>query len=140
MPDISIVPIEPEHLAQVENWAPREVAKTLLKLPKAPAVTPDSFGWAAIREQKVLAIVTIRFNKERVAYMNCVVKPTEAGQGIGTQIIDYVLKQPEVENLAHLHALIDQDKIAGQKILESQGFSRAGYGPDAKLEFSRHKH
>jgi predicted acetyltransferase len=139
MADISIVPIEPNHLAQVGNWAPREVAKTLLKLPKAPAVTPGSFGWAAVRDQKVLAIVTIRFNKEHVAYMNCVVKPGESGHGIGTQIVEYALKQPSVENLVHLHALVDRDKIAAQKILEAQEFSRVGYGEDGKLEFARHK-
>lgn len=139
MQDISIVPLEPKHLDEVGNWAPREVAKTLLKLPKAPATTPDGFGWAAIHGQKVAAIVTIRFNKERVAYLNCMVKPTEGGHGIGTQIVDYALKQPAVEKLAHLHAFIDQDKTAGRKILESQGFSWIGYGADKQLEFARHK-
>jgi N-acetylglutamate synthase-like GNAT family acetyltransferase len=116
------------------------VAKTLLKLPKAPAVTPDSFGWAAVRDGKVLAVVTIRFNKEHVAYMNCMVKPTDSGHGIGTQIVDYALKQPSVEELVHLHALVEQDKIAAQKILEDKGFSRVGYGSDGKIEFARHKH
>lgn len=132
--------MRPEHLAQVERWSPREVAKTLLKLPKAPPATPDSHGWAAVRDNKVLAIATIRFNKERVAYLNCIVKPTEARQGIGTQIIGYVLKQPAVAGLAHLHALVNQDYVAAQKILEAKGFSRVGYGPDGKLEFAKHKH
>ena len=140
MPDISIVSLEAEHLAQVENWAPRDVAKTLLKLPGAPYTAPDSFGWAAIRDRKVLAIVTIQFNKEHVAYLNCMVKPSEGGHGIGTQIVEYALDQPAVKELVHLHALVDQDKIAAQKILETQGFTRVGYGPDTKLEFARHKH
>ena len=139
MPDVSIVPLEPEHFSQVETWAQRDVAKTLLKLPEA-STSPDDFGWAAVRDQEVLAIATIRFNEEHVAYLNCMVKPTETGHGIGTQIIDYTLKQPAVEELVHLHALINQDYIAGQKILEAQGFSRVGYGPDTKLEFARHKH
>jgi RimJ/RimL family protein N-acetyltransferase len=140
MLDINIVPLEADHLAQVGNWAPRDVAKTLLKLPGAPFTAPDSFGWAAIRDQKVLAIATIQFNKEHVAYLNCMVKPTEGGHGVGTQIIEYTLEQPAVKELVHLHALVDQDNTAAQKILETQGFSRVGYGPDTKLEFARHKH
>jgi|SRR5665213_2395 len=139
MSDVSIVPLEPEHFSQVETWAQRDVAKTLLKVSEA-STSPDDFGWAAVRDQEVLAIATIRFSEEHVAYLNCMVKPTETGHGIGTQIIDYTLQQPAIESLVHLHALIDQDYIAGQKILEAQGFSRVGYGPDAKLEFARHKH
>jgi L-amino acid N-acyltransferase YncA len=141
MQDIDIVPIKTEHLAQVETWASAHSAtKTLLKLPRAPiAAGPGSYGWAAVRDQKVLAIASVQLNKEHVGYLNCVVKPTEARQGIGTQMIDYVLKQPSVDNLVHLHALVDQDNAAARKILEQQGFSRVGYGADNRIEFARHK-
>ena len=142
MQDISIMPLEPAHLTQVGNWATHDAAKTLLKIPGAPAVsaTSNSHGWAAVRNQEVLAIATVELNKERVGYLSCTVKPTEARQGIGTQLIDYVLKQPAIEGLVHLHALVDQNNSGAQKILETQGFSRVGYGVDNRLEFARHKH
>jgi predicted acetyltransferase len=141
MQDVNIVPIEPEHLVQVENWVSHNATKTLLKLPRAPvSATPDSYGWAAVRDQEVLAITTVRLNKEHVGYLDCMVKPTEARHGIGTQLIDYVLKQSAIENLVHLHTLVDQDNTAAQKILEAQGFSRVGYGSDNQLEFAKHKH
>jgi N-acetylglutamate synthase-like GNAT family acetyltransferase len=141
MQDVSIVPLEQEHLAQVGNWTSRDVTKTLLKLPGVSVgSTPDSFGWAAVRNQEVLALATVQLNKEHVGYLNCVVKPTETRHGVGTQIIDYVLKQSVIEDLVHLHALIDQDNTAARKILEAQGFTWVGYGSDNRLEFARHKY
>ena len=142
MENVDIVPIKTEHLAQVETWASRHAAtKTLLKLPRIPiAAGPGSYGWAAVRSQEVLAIANVQLNKEHVGYLNCVVKPTEARQGIGTQMIEYVLKQPAIDDLVHLHALVDQDNAAAQKILDKQGFSRVGYGADNQIEFARHKH
>ena len=142
MQDIDIVPIKTEHLAQVETWASQHAAtKTLFKLPRDPiAAGPGSYGWAAVRNQEVLAVASVQLNEEHVGYLNCMVKPPEARQGIGTQMIDYVLKQPVTDNLVHLHALVDQDNAAAQKILEKQGFSRVGYGEDNQIEFARHKH
>jgi RimJ/RimL family protein N-acetyltransferase len=142
MENVSIVPLSSDHLAQVETWAHRDAAtRTLLKIPRAPDnADPDSYGWAAVHDQHVLAIATVQLNKEHVGYLNCIVKPTEGRQGIGTQIIDYVLKQPAIDDLIHLHALVNQDNTPAQKVLEAKGFTRIGYGSDNQIEFARHKY
>ena len=140
MQDVTIVPLKPEHLAQIEGWASgQNAAKTLLKLP-VPSLSPtsDTYGWAALEDNgSVLAVATVILNKEHVGYMECRVKPSERRQGIGSQIVNYVLSQPEVKGLIHLRAAIDMANISAQKTLEEQGFFRRGYTEDGRIEFSR---
>jgi GNAT superfamily N-acetyltransferase len=139
--DITIVDLRPEHLAQVDRWASSQNAtKALLKLPGTSLLpTSDMHGWAVLRDNEVLAIATVKLNKEHVGYLECMVKPSARRQGIGSQLVEHVLHQPPVETLIHLHAIVDQTNIAAQKTLDSQGFSRTGYAADGRIEFARHK-
>lgn len=139
MRDVTIVPLKNEHLAQVESWASgQSAAKALLKLP-VPSLSPtsDTFGWAAMDDGQVLAIATITLNKEHIGYLECRVKPSDGRQGIGSQIVEYVLSQPEVKTLIHLRAAIEMSNISAQKTLDEQGFFRRGYTADGRIEFSR---
>lgn len=140
MHDIRIVPLKQEHLAQVEGWSSgQNAAKTLLKLP-GTSLSPasDMYGWAAVDGNgDVAAIATVKLNKEHVGYLECRVKPSERRHGIGSGIVEHVLKQPEVKDLIHLRAAIDLANISAQKTLDEQGFFRRGYTPDGRIEFSR---
>jgi ribosomal protein S18 acetylase RimI-like enzyme len=139
--DTTIVTLLQEHLAQVDRWASSQNAtKALLKLPGTSlSPTSDMHGWAVLRDNEVLAIATVKLNKEHVGYLECMVKPSARRQGIGSQLVEHVLHQPTVETLIHLHAVVDQTNIAAQKTLDSQGFSRTGYAADGRIEFARHK-
>lgn len=138
--DITITVAKHAHLSQVEAWAVHDdPTKTLLKTPKAPVpATPSDQHWAALRGNEVVAIASVELTKERVGYVNCIVKPGHQRQGIGSRMIEYVLSQPSVKDLVHLHAAVDQSNIAAQKILNLNGFSRVGYSPDGRIEFARH--
>jgi predicted acetyltransferase len=142
MKDTVIIPLEHQHLVQVEKWPSRHAAmSTLLKMPVTPdKKQPDSYGWAVLHDEEVLAIATVKLNKEHVGYLNCIVKPGNKRQGIGTKIVEYTLEQPQVKNLVHLHAVVDQGNIAARNILSEQGFTMVGNNPDGYLEFARHKH
>jgi len=139
--DITIVDLRPEHLAQVDRWASSQNAtKSLLKLPGASlSPTSDMQGWAVLQANEVLAIATVKLNKEHVGYLECMVKPSARRQGLGSQLVEHVLHQPSVETLIHLHAAVDRTNIAAQKTLDDQGFSRTGYSADGRIEFARHK-
>lgn len=142
MDDITIVPLKHEHLAQVEGWSSSQnAAKALLKLPGTTlSLTSDMHGWAAVgADDHVMAIATVKLNKEHVGYMECRVKPSERRHGLGSQIVEYVLSQPEIKGLIHLRAAIDLANISAQKTLDEQGFFRRGYTADGRIEFSRPK-
>ncbi len=138
--DFNIVVASPRHLSLVETWAGRnEATHTLLKTPRDPSHgTSSGQYWAALNGQEVVAIASIELNSEHVGYVNCVVKPGYLRQGIGSRMIEYVLSQPSVKNLAHLHAVVDPTNIAAQKILNKDGFSRVGNDENGNLEFARH--
>lgn len=142
--EIEIVDLTPEHIHQVESWAERnEAANTLFKasaLNHQNLPSRDKWGWAAIKDNKVLAIATIELNNNRVGYFNCIVKPSEQRQNIGTQIVDYAMKQSSVKNLTHLHSTVDPSNVAAQKILNNYEFTKIGSNAEGKLEFARHVH
>lgn len=140
--DIVIIEAKPEHLSQVETWTARnDAVKTLFKKPRDPsAETPLGWHWAALSGDEVVSVASIELSKEHVGYLNCIVKPDHLRQGIGSRMIEYVLAQPQVKNLVHLHAVIEPSNTAAQKILDQNGFSRVGYDTDARLEFARHAH
>jgi ribosomal protein S18 acetylase RimI-like enzyme len=139
--DVTIVDLQPIHLAQVESWVSSQSAsKALLKLPSIDSLDqPEVSGWTAVRGHEVLAIATIELNKEHVGYLECRVKPSERRHGIASQLIDYVLRQPSTKALIHLHAVVDPSNITAQKTLDTQGFTRTGYAADGRMEFARHK-
>ena len=141
MPDVTIVDLQPEHLTQAEAWATSQNAsKTLFKLPGASlSPTSDTQGWAVLQDNEVLAIGIVKLNKEHIGYLECMVKPSARRQGIGSQLVEYILRQPSVETLMHLHAAVDRNNIAAQKTLDEQGFTRTGYTADGRIEFARHK-
>jgi len=139
--DHTVVELRPEHLTQAESWvSSQSPAKTLLKQPGASlAPTSDMFGWAIVDGNEVLAIATITLTKEHVGYLECRVKPSIRRQGVGSELVGYVLQQPAVDNLVHLHAAVDSGNIAAQKTLDAHDFSRTGYAADGRLEYARHK-
>lgn len=138
---IRIVPAEPQHLSQVETWVVRnEAVHTLLKTPQNPSygVSGGQY-WAALQDKEVVAIAAVELNKEHVGYIKCIVNPGYLRQGIGSQMIEYILGQPSVSNLAHLHATVESSNVAAQKILNENDFSRVGYDVEGHIEFARHK-
>ncbi len=137
-----IVLLEHKHLAQVEKWPSRHATvNTLLKQPtESPARHPDYHGWALVRDKEVLAIATIKINKEHVGYINCIVNPGNKRQGIGTMLIGYVLEQPPAQDLVHLHAVIDSDNTAARQVLKKYGFTMIGNDANGYLEYAKHKH
>jgi|ERR1019366_2348478 RimJ/RimL family protein N-acetyltransferase len=140
--DVEIVPFEPRYSARIEAWSSQNAVKTLLKLPEATLPSAQDSGhqaWVALIKDEPVALATINFNEQRIAYLNILVKPNERNQGIGSQLIEFVLSQPSVKAIHRLHALVDRDNTAAQKILEREHFSRVGYGvEDGRLEFSKH--
>ncbi len=140
--EIKIVPLENKHLGQVEKWPSRHfAANTLLKRPVEPGeYQPGNYGWAALDGDEVLAIVTLKLNKEHVGYINCIVRPRNKRQGVGTKIFEHALAQPEAEDLIHLHASVDPGNIPARQVLSEQGFTLVGNDEDGNLEFAKHKH
>ena len=141
MLDFEIVQLKQKHLAQSDNWIPQDVSKILLKKPNTTLQhTDDPLSWAGVINDEVLCIASVSLNKDHVGFLECIVKPNMSNQGIGTQMIEYVLRQRAVDALIHLHTLVAQDNIGAQKILEKQGFTRIGFGADNQIEFARHKY
>lgn len=142
MDNIKIVALEQKHLAQVEKWPSRHsAANTLLKMPVEPGANkPEYTGWAAVDGDEVLAIVTLKLNKEHIGYINCIVRPGNARQGIGTKIFEYALDQPEVKDLVHLHAAVDTGNTAAQYVLREHGFTLVGNDQQGYLEYAKHTH
>lgn len=139
--NIRIVPLEQKHIAQVEKWPSRHSAvNTLLKTPLESNARPENFGWAALDGQEVVAIVTLKINKEHVGYINCIVKPANKRQGIGTMIFEHALNQPEIKKLVHLHAVIDSGNISARQILAEHNFTLIGNDAYGNLEFAKHTH
>ena len=140
--EITIVPLDHRHIAQVQKWPSRHfAANTLLKNPvESTGHTPDNFGWAAIRDDEVLAISTVKLNKEHVGYINCIVKPGRQHAGVGTKIFEYTLDQPQVMELIHLHAAIDPGNTAARQVLREHGFTMIGNDHQGYLEYAKHKH
>lgn len=139
--DIEIVPAKHQQLSQVDAWAVRnDAVKTLLKTPRDPSTgtARSSWHWAALRGHEVVAVATVELNKEHVGYINCIVKPGEQRQGIGSQLFEYSLSQPEVKDLIHLHATVEPSNVAALKVLNNYGFSRVGYDDHGRIEFARH--
>jgi ribosomal protein S18 acetylase RimI-like enzyme len=87
----------------------------------------------------VLAVALVKLNKEHVGYLECRVKPSMGRHGLGSRLVGYVLRQPPIRALIHLHAVVDPDNIAAQKTLEGQNFTRTGYAADGRIEFARHQ-
>ncbi len=137
-----IVSLEHKHLAQVEKWPSRHAAaNTLLKQPaESPARHPDYYGWAIVHDEEVLAIATIKINKERVGYINCIVNPGNKRQGIGTMLMDYVLEHSPAQDLVHLHAVIDPGNTAARQVLKKYDFTMIGNDANGYLEYAKHKH
>ena len=138
--NVKIVKLKPEHLIQTGGWSSgQNAAKTLFKLPGASVKpTSDMHGWASLGpDGKVLAVAIVTLNKEHIGYLECMVKPSERRRGVGSDIVEYVLEQPEIKGLIHFRAAIDMDNIPAQKTLEEKGFFRRGYTADGRIEFSR---
>lgn len=139
--DIEIMPASDQQLSQVEAWTVRDdAAKTLLKTPRDPSagLGRSSWRWVALRGDEVVAVSTVELNKEHVGYINCIVKPGNQRQGIGSRLFEYALTQPEVKDLIHLHATVEPSNVAARKVLNSYGFSRVGYDDHGRIEFARH--
>lgn len=142
MDNISIVPLENRHMAQIEKWPSRHAAaNTLFKTSVEPdAQRQDHTGWAAVKGEEVLAIVTLRLNKEHVGYINCMVKSGNARMGVGTKIFEHALNQPEIKELVHLHAAVDSGNAGAQHVLRGHGFTLVGNDQQGYLEYAKHTH
>jgi ribosomal protein S18 acetylase RimI-like enzyme len=142
MQDIDIVPLQAAHLAQAGHWAERNTAiRTLLKLPRdSLRAGSGAQGWSALSGDETVAIAIVTLNPEHVGYLDCIVKPGAGRQGIGTQLMEYVLSQPFVKELIHLHAIIDPANTPAFKVLEGFGFTRTGYNQNGYVELARHSH
>lgn len=140
--DVSIISLENKHLAQVARWPSRHfAANTLLKSSiESGSSSPDSYGWALLHRDEVLAIATITLNKEHVGYLNCIVKPGHKGKGAGTAIVEHALKSPEAKQLVHLHATIEPSNTVARRVLKEQGFTLVGNDSKGYLEYAKHTH
>lgn len=137
MDEVTIKPLRLEDLAQADGW-PRGSAQTLLKLPSQSVSGGNLIGWAATSDNQVLGVCYVTFDQNQVGYLEVRVKPNQLRQGIGTSLTSYVVTQPQVEAINHLHALVELNNIAAQKILDQHKFSRIGYSPDGRIEYARH--
>lgn len=139
---MKIVPLEQKHLAQVAKWPSRHFAtNTLLKKPIEPNEhRQNNYGWAAVEDEEVLAISTLKLDKNHIGYINCIVKPGKEHHGIGTRIFEHAISQPEAKTLVHLHAAVDPGNILAQRILKEHDFTLVGNDESGYLEFAKHTH
>lgn len=137
MDDLQIVIADAHHLRQVEAWADQDASKILLEQSGTTALQHGS-AWVVLVHGEPVAVATIQLDNEHVGYLDFGVKPNERRQGIGARLVAYVLQQPQVRVLHRLHALIEPQNTAAQKIVTRQGFSNVGYAPDGRLEFAKH--
>ncbi len=139
---LAIVPFDPRLASRIEAWASQTAVRALLKLPEVNLPVSQNSGlmaWVALRNDEPIALATVSLNDQHIAYLEVLVKPSERRQGVGGQIVEYILEQPAVKELTRLHALVEQDNVAAQKILNQAGFSRIGYSAeDGRLEFAKH--
>lgn len=125
---IDIVPIDESHIAQVASW-----------FQAVPSVgLHDSLGWVAVQHNQPIAVATLSYDGDHIAYLNFVVHPSERRQGIGDELVRQVLAQPDVQAVSHLHALVELDNQAAQKILNHAGFTHTGSSPDGRFVYERH--
>lgn len=138
MDEVTIVPLGPHHIAQIEGWAPASAVETLLKRSRMAEATGGIQGWVALRGEEPVAVATVTSDGRRGGYLDFFVVPAERRHGLGGRMIEHALAQPEVKELGDLRALVEFDNTAAQKILSRHGFSNVGYSSDDRMKFERH--
>lgn len=123
-----IVPIDETHIAQVASWFE----------PVPFAGLHDSLGWVAVQHNGPIAVATLSYDADHVAYLNFVVHPSERRHGVGGQLVRHVLAEPDVRAVSHLQALVEPDNTAAQKILDHAGFSHIGTSPNGRQVYEKH--
>ena len=135
---LEIVPLEKHYADQIQTWANQSASKALLKQ-SGLNTNPEGVtsGWVTLRNQTPIAVATIHVDIQHIGYLEFMVKPSEQRQGVGAQLVEYVLQQPVVKTLSKLRVLVEHDNIAAQKILAQKDFSRIGYSAEGNLEFEK---
>lgn len=135
--ELTIRRLEVADQHQIEGWASPSALKTLLKLPETSFGT-NSNAWVALRNQVPVGVCSINENSNGTAYLDFIVKPSERRTGVGTVMIEAVLRDPVAGNIMRLRAVVEQDNTGAQKLLVKNGFSKIGFSEDGRLEFERH--
>lgn len=134
--DITIEPLSPGFVDQIEGWSNPEAVRVLRGLPET-GVVGDQMGWVAVVGGQPIAVATVNAAGSATGFLDFAVKPEERRQGVGARLVAYVLDQAAVNRFARLSAAVELDNTAAQKILTRNGFSRVGFATDGRLEYER---
>jgi len=136
---VVIVPLTSLYQSKIEAWASDDAGGALFKQSGTHlADGQDSRGWAAVIGSDPIGAVTISRDPSGVDFMYVIVKPSERRHGLGASLVKTALDDPETKKLTRLHAYVEPENTAAQKILIKRGFSQIGYGPDGQIEFELH--
>jgi ribosomal protein S18 acetylase RimI-like enzyme len=137
---LTIVPFEPAYAHRIETWSSHNAASMLLKQPgiNSPAALGQVHSWVALSGDDPIAVATIHYDSDHIGHLDVMVKPTERRRGVGGELVEYTLNQPDVKDIRRIKARVEHDNIAAQKMLSRQGFSRVGDTDDGRLEFEKH--
>lgn len=98
--------------------------------------SPSSYPiWVAQREQDIVGWLSLQRFYGRAAYaktaeVSVYIDPNYQGQGIGKQLVEYMLKQCPTLNLTALVCFIFAHNLASLNLFKNFGFESWGYLPE----------
>lgn len=82
------------------------------------------FGYMIYEELQPIAFLDLELYDDHSASIAFGVKPEARGQGLGKMIIKDVMALPSLYGVKKLHAGVELENIASQKVLLSSGFTK----------------
>lgn len=98
---------------------------------------PDNrFGYLIYQDSQPVAFLDLELNNDNSASIAFGVKPEFRGQGFGKKIIQELVTLPNLQGIKKLHAGVEPDNAASQKVLLANGFTKISE-EDGIIEFEK---
>lgn len=82
------------------------------------------FGYMIYQDLQPIAFLDLELYDDHSASIAFGVKPELRGKGLGKKIIQEVMNLPSLKTITQIHAGVEPDNIASQKVLLSNGFRK----------------
>ena len=96
----------------------------------------NRFGYLIYQDSQPVAFLDLELNDDNSASIAFGVKPELRGQGLGGKIIQEVMVLPNLQGITKIHAGVEPDNAASQKVLLSNEFVKVSE-EDGVIEFEK---
>lgn len=96
----------------------------------------NRFGYLIYRDSQPVAFLDLELNNDNSASIAFGVKPELRGQGLGKMIINEVTALSNLQGIKKIHAGVEPENVASQRVLQANGFVRMSE-EDGIIEFEK---